>query len=108
MMKKSRPFLLDLLDIICEMFGGDESSQDGFGAFIVMTCPRHANHSVDAVGHLLIEEVESAMGSTEHKLKWLQISQMVEELTSVFRARMLRQEGNSRLLKTCVNDTKHL
>ena len=33
------------------------------------------------------------MGSTEHKLKWLQISQMVEELTSVFRARMLRQEG---------------
>ena len=83
-------------------------SQDWLGAFIVMTCPRHANHSVDAAGYLLIGEVESAMGSTEHKLKWLQISQMVEELTSVFRARMLRQEGNSRLLKTCVNDTKHL
>ena len=94
MMKNSRPYLLDLLDIICEMFGGEESYQDRFGASIEMACPRHTrHHEVDAVGFLLLEEVEAAMGSTMQKLKWLQISQMVGDLTSAFRARVLRQEG---------------
>ena len=94
MMKTSQPFLLDLLDIICETFGGEESFQDRFGASIEMACPRHAaNHTVDAVGFLLLEEVEAAMGSAEQKLKWLQISQLVGDLVSAFRARVLRQEG---------------
>ena len=94
MMKNSRPYLLDLLDIICEMFGGEESYQDRFGASIEMACPRHTrHHEVDAVGFLLLEQVEASMGSTMQKLKWLQISQMVGDLTSAFTARVLRQEG---------------
>ena len=96
MMKNPRSYLLDLLDIICETFGGKESFQDRFGASIKMACPRHAaNHTVDAVGFLLLEEVEAAMGSAEQKLKWLQISQLlVGDLVSAFRARVLRQEGD--------------
>ena len=95
MMKNPRSYLLYLLDIICERFGGTESFQDRFGAAIVMGCPRHTNsHTVDAVGFLLLEQVEAAMGSSEQKLEWLQISQMVGDLTSAFRARVLRQEGS--------------
>ena len=94
MMKNPRSYLLDFLDIICETFGGEESFQDRFGASIEMACPRHTtNHTVDAVGFLLLEEVEAAMGSAEQKLKWLQISQLVGDLVSAFRARVLRQEG---------------
>ena len=96
MMKTPRSYLLDLLDLICERFGGVESFQDRFGAAIVMSCPRHTtstSHTVDAVGFLLLEQVEAAMGSSEQRLEWLQISQMVGDLTSAFRARVLRQEG---------------
>ena len=96
MMKTPRSYLLDLLDIICERFGGVESFQDRFGAAIVMSCPRHTtstSHTVDAVGFLLLEQVEAAMGSSEQRLEWLQISQMVGDLALAFRARVLRQEG---------------
>ena len=90
MMKNPRPYLLDLLDLICHRFHG---LGDRFGAAIEMTCPQHRSHTVDAVGFLLLEEVESSLGSTELKLEFLQISQMVEALTVAFGARVLRQEG---------------
>ena len=44
MMKNPRSYLLDLLDLICERFGGEESFQDRFGAYIVMACPRHTTN----------------------------------------------------------------
>ena len=73
MMKNSRLYLLDLLDIICDIFGGEERHQDWFGESIEMGCPRHTDHKIGAVGFLLLEEVEAAMGSTMQKLKWLQM-----------------------------------
>ena len=64
-----KDFLLDLLDAICDHF---PSSMPDFK--LQVSCPRHPQpHSISPAGLILLEEVETALGTAEFSLKSIQL-----------------------------------
>ena len=87
-----RSHLLALLEIICESFPTMETWLGGF-EFVKVTCfdLHHCVHDVSAVGFVLLELAEGALGSSEQKV--LCVFSVTGALASALRSRMRRQEG---------------
>ena len=87
--------LLALLDVICERFTPRNNDIDQSGGpeyYIKVTCPCHEFHHVSALGFVLLEFVEAALGSSEQQLGSVFVYSIEGSLTSALKSRMLRQE----------------
>ena len=83
-----KDFLLDLLDAICDHF---PSSLPDFK--LQMSCPRHPQpHSISPAGLILLEEVETALGSAEFSLKSIQLEAINEPVLLAMVSTMSRQQ----------------
>ena len=83
-----KDFLLDLLDAICDHF---PSSMPDFK--LQMSCPRHPQpHSISPAGLILLEEVETALGSAEFSLKSIQLEAINEPVLLAMVSTMSRQQ----------------
>ena len=83
-----KDFLLDLLDAICDHF---PSSMPDFK--LQMSCPRHPNpHSISPAGLILLEEVETALGTAEFSLKSIQLEAIHESVLLAMVSTMSRQQ----------------
>ena len=56
-MKDPKPYLIDLLNFICQRF----PPYDYF--HVRVSCPRHTSHPVSVLGILLLEDTEGALGT---------------------------------------------
>ena len=82
---KLSPFLMALLDLICESRHG--------GPVIIMCPCRPEPHSISTDAFLLLEEVEAAFGTTEQRLKSIVSDFSSGDLISAISTRMSRQEN---------------
>ena len=83
-----KDFLLDLLDAICDHF---PSSMPDFK--LQMSCPRHPQpHSISPAGLILLEEVETALGTAEFSLKSIQLEAIHESVLLAMVSTMSRQQ----------------
>ena len=83
--------LLDLLEIICQRFpprDWGEMARD-----VKVSCPSHKFHNVSALGFVLLELIEGALGSLEQKILSVFVCCISGPLSSALKSRMIRQEG---------------
>ena len=81
-------FLLDLLDAICDHF---PSSLPEFE--LQMSCPRHPQpHRISPAALVLLEEVETALGTAEFSLKSIQLEAINESVLLAMVSTMSRQQ----------------
>ena len=103
--------LQDLLDLICEKhpFQTDivltrrearspRRNIFPMKGFVQLSCPRHGTHSVSPAGFMLLEEVESALQSTEQDVQCIELQNLTEPFLSALSSRVSRQ---SMLRSTC-------
>ena len=83
----------DLLNLICERFPAEDSSQDG--TYVRVSCSSHEANavSVSPYGFLLLEAAEGLMGSTEQNLELVVVDNLSDHLLSAVSSRMARQQG---------------
>ena len=82
---------LELLHVICERFSPDETY---FSAQLVrVRCPCNQTHEVAPLGFILLEEVESVLGSTEQIMVFVQARLYEEALLIALGNRARRQQG---------------
>ena len=85
--------LMALLDLICERFPAPmEVNQFGPENLKVTTQVGHTVHYVSALGFVLLELVEAALGSSQLVLGSVLVFSIREPLTSALKSRMMRQE----------------
>ena len=96
--------LQDLLDAICEA-----SSADNDNAEVQMGCPRHLHsHMILLYDFHLLEEVESAFGTTEMTVEAVNIFVLKEPTLSVLGSRLSRQQGKMARLNSGVFKIQNL
>ena len=75
MFEDANLLLLDLLHLICEKFPPNMvSSDDNRYELVDVACSCNATHSVSPLGFLILDEVETTLGSTEQSVQKVQIS----------------------------------
>ena len=90
LMGQPKDLLLDLLDLICE---GLPPLVDVVTNQLQIVCPRHPQpHNVSPAGFLLLEQVESVLGSTEHRIQSMDVGVLSESILSAIISRMTRQQ----------------
>ena len=90
LMGQPKDLLLDLLDLICE---GLPPLVDVVTNQLQIVCPRHPEpHNVSPAGFLLLEQVESVLGSTEHRIQSMDVGVLSESILSAIISRMTRQQ----------------
>ena len=85
-----QPHLLDLLEIICQRFpprDWGEVARD-----VKVTCPNHKFHNVSALGFVLLELIEGALGTLEQKIISVCVLIIGGPLSAALKSRMIRQE----------------
>ena len=87
------PHLLDLLEIICQRFPPTEVRRGVLFGEVKVTCPTHKVHNVSALGFVLLELVEGALGSSLQKIRSVFVNSIEGLLASVLKSRTMRQEG---------------
>ena len=85
--------LLDLLDLICQRFPPIEIYTWGVPRDVEVTCTSHDVHYVSALGFVLLELVEGAIGSLEQKIRSVCVIRIKGPLSSALKSRMMRQAG---------------
>ena len=88
--------LLDLLDLLCEnarvyarktaRMRSHKTRRD----IVKVSCPRHGNHSVSPAGFMFLEEVESALESTEQDIESISLHDLKEPFLSALTSRISR------------------
>ena len=70
-----KPFLLDLLHLICEKYPPNKmtSYPNGYGQVEVAGCC-NKTHSVSPLGFLILDKIETTLGSTEQSVEKVEIS----------------------------------
>ena len=77
-------YLLPLLDVICQFLPGK---------VVEVICPCHSNpHSISSDAFLLLEEVESAFGTSEQSIKSIPAGNLYGPLLAAVVSRMSRQK----------------
>ena len=96
--------LQDLLDAICEdIYPDDENAEVEIG------CPRHPYSQMISLSDFhLLEEAESAFGTTEKTLEAVDVFVLKEPTLSVLGTRMLRQQGKKAKLTSGVFKIQNL
>ena len=90
LMGQPKDLLLDLLDLICE---GLPPLVDVVTNQLQIVCPRHPEpHNVSPAGFLLLEQVESVLGSTEHRIQSMDVGVLSESILSAIISRTTRQQ----------------
>ena len=90
LMGQPKDLLLDLLDLICE---GLPPLVDVVTNQLQIVCPRHPEpHNVSPAGFLLLEEVESVLGSTEQRIQSMDVGVLFGSIMSAIGSRMTRQQ----------------
>ena len=91
-MEQPKDLLLDLLDVICE---GARRRRGQEVDWLQIVCPRHPAqpHNVTLAGFLLLEEVESALGTTELRIQRVKFDDFLESTSSAISSRMTRQQN---------------
>ena len=90
LMGQPKDLLLDLLDLICE---GLPPLVDVVTNQLQIVCPRHPEpHNVSPAGFLLLEQVESVLGSTEQRIQSMDVGVLSESILSAIISRMTRQQ----------------
>ena len=87
------PHLLDLLEIICQRFPPTEVRRGVLFGEVKVTCPTHKVHNVSALGFVLLELVEGALGSSLQKIRSVFVNSIEGLLASALKSRTMRQEG---------------
>ena len=85
-----KPFQLDLLHLICE-----RNPPNGRSGLIDVVCCCNQTHSVTPLGFLLLEEVESELGSTMQSVERVQVHNILQELefrSPALTERVIRQQ----------------
>ena len=96
--------LLELLHVICErfppvLFKAEDNvypfspEKGGQPMAFHLKCPCKRSHAVTHLGFLLLEKVESTLGSAEQEVDKVFISNLVEPWFSALQARAVRQLG---------------
>ena len=85
--------LLDNLEIICLRFPPTEVRRGVVFGDVKVTCPTHKVHNVSALGFVLLELVEGALGSSLQKIRSVFVNSIEGLLASVLKSRTMRQEG---------------
>ena len=99
--------LLELLHVICErfppvLFKAEDNvypfspEKDGQPMAFHLKCPCKRSHAVTHLGFLLLEKVESTLGSAEQEVDKVFISNLVEPWFSALQARAVRQQRKVR------------
>ena len=97
LMEQPNDLLLDLLDVICEglpplAIGGAVRRPLRGSNHLQMVCPRHPEpHDVSRAGFLLLEDIESALGTAEQRIKSMEVGVLNEATISAIGSRMTRQ-----------------
>ena len=76
-LESPRPLLLELLDVICAEHKYVKGPWQE--SVIRMSCPLHTYHSVSAKGFILLEDCESAIGSTEQRIRKIELAGCIEQ-----------------------------
>ena len=73
-----KPFLLDLLHLICETYPPNKitSYPNGYGQVEVAGCC-NKTHSVSPLGFLILDQIETTLGSTEQSVEKVEIFNLV-------------------------------
>ena len=93
MMKDHQLCLLALLDLICQRFPSSDSTN-----VVTLSCSNNDTKLVSPKGFTLLEEVEGALGSTEHKVERIQIhlefvtTELYRRWLAALSARVARQQ----------------
>ena len=69
-----QPLLQEFLDVICAEHKYVKGRLDEDEYVIRMSCPLHTYHSVSAQGFILLEDCEGAIGSTEQRIRKIELS----------------------------------
>ena len=92
MMENHQPCLLATLDLICSRFPSSSDSS----SVVTLSCPNNDTKLLSPDGFTLLEEVEGALGSTEHKIERIHIIHFTNEVERrwlpALSARMARQQ----------------
>ena len=94
MFEDSKPFLLDLLHLICEKYPPNMISSDGY-VLVDVACSCNKTHSVSPLGFLILDEVETTLGSTEQSVERVHLSRFLENwqwLPEIMRRAACQQE----------------
>ena len=93
LMGKPKDLLLDLLDLICEGLPPLVGLTVMATNQLQIVCPRHPEpHNVSPAGFLLLEEVESVLGSTEQRIQSMDVGVLFGSIMSAIGSRMTRQQ----------------
>ena len=99
MMKDHQLCLLATLDLICSRFPSSSDSR----SVVTLSCPNNDTNLLSPDGFTLLEEVEGALGSTEHKIEQIHIIHTTDEVERrwlpALSARMARQQQLVQLVK---------
>ena len=95
MMENHQPCLLATLDLICQRFPSSDSRN-----MVTLSCHNNDTKLLTWDGFTLLEEVEAALGSTEHKIERIRIhiintndiDEVERRLLAALSARMARQQ----------------
>lgn len=89
LMEQPKDLLLDLLDVICEALPPLTCVLNQ----LQIVCPRHPQpHIVSPAGFLLLEEVESLLGSTEQRIQSIKVGFLTEPTIAAIGSRMTRHQ----------------
>ena len=90
-----QPLLLEVLDVFCAehkyVSGGLEHE-----SVIWMSCPLHAYHSVDHHGFILLEDCEGTLGSTEQRIRKIELSGYIWDIKNNRDFRDVKYPGDNR------------
>ena len=93
LMGKPKDLLLDLLDLICEGLPPLVGLTVMATNQLQIVCPRHPEpHNVSPAGFLLLEEVESVLGTTEQRIQSMDVGVLFGSIMSAIGSRMTRQQ----------------
>ena len=73
-----QPLLQEFLDVICAEHKY-VTGRLGHEYVIRMSCPLHTYHSVSAQGFILLEDCEGAIGSTEQRIRKIELAGCIEQ-----------------------------
>ena len=86
-MKDPKPYLIDLLNLICQRF----PPYDYF--HVRVNCPRHTSHPVSVLGILLLEDTEGALGSAIQEIKAICLHKIEDPWLTAIGSRGLVSRG---------------
>ena len=92
MMENHQPCLLATLDLICQRFPSSDITDD----MVTLSCPNNDTKLLSPDGFTLLEEVEGALGSTEHQIEQIHLALDTDEVERrwlpALSARVARQQ----------------